>query len=104
MSRKPRPWHAGCVIRMWNTGGGFVKRALVVFLVLAAAAVGITGAQSGGRPDPADPSVPGTSLRYESAFEGYQDVQDRKLAPWKDANEEMGRLGGHSGHADSAPS
>jgi hypothetical protein len=80
-----------------------VKRAVVVCLVLAAAPIWIAGAQSGGRPDPADPSVSGTALRYESAFDGYRDVQDRKLAPWKDANEEMGRLGGHSGHADSAP-
>jgi len=78
-----------------------VKRAFVVFLVLAVAPVGTAGAQSGGRPDPADPSVPGKALRYESAFEGYRDVQDRELLPWSDANEEMGRLGGHAGHAGS---
>jgi hypothetical protein len=75
-----------------------------MYLVLAVSRIGIAGAQSGDRPDPADPSVPGAVFRYESAFEGYQDVQDRKLTPWKDANEEMRRLGGHAGHADSAPS
>jgi hypothetical protein len=70
-----------------------------MYLVLAVSLIGIAGAQSGDRPDPADPSVPGAVFRYESAFEGYQDVQDRKLTPWKDANEEMRRLGGHAGHA-----
>lgn len=58
-------------------------------------------AQPSAQRDPADPSVPVSAARYESAFEGYQAFQDQKPAPWKEINEEMGRLGGHAGHMDS---
>jgi hypothetical protein len=78
-----------------------VKRSMIVFLLFAFAPTGFAGAESGGRPDPADPSAPGPALRYESAFEEYKDARDPKRIPWKDANDEVGRLGGHKGHADS---
>lgn len=78
-----------------------VNRAIAVLLVLVAAPAGIAGGESGGRPDPADPSAPGPAPRYESVFGGYNDGRDRKQADWKEANDEAGRLGGHKGHTDS---
>jgi len=71
-------------------------------LVLAVAWIGIAVARADTRQDPSDPSVPGPAFRYESAFESYQPFQGRKPVSWKDANEEMGRLGGHAGHASPA--
>lgn len=32
-----------------------------------------------------------------SAFEGYRPYRDEALAPWREVNDEVGRVGGHSG-------
>jgi hypothetical protein len=65
---------------------------------LAACFAGSAAAQHPARPDLADPKA-GAPLRpYESAFRGYRPYVDPEIARWRDANEEMGRLGGHVGH------
>lgn len=54
-------------------------------------------------PTDASASVPPT--QYRSAFSGYQSQQELAIRPWRDVNDEMGRLGGHVGHLKgSAPS
>lgn len=36
---------------------------------------------------------------YRSAMEGYVPFADEKIAPWKDANENVGRIGGWRAYA-----
>jgi len=48
-------------------------------------------------PDPADPGAPAPMLQYESAFKGYRSFRDTPLAPWRDVNDEVARVGGHVG-------
>jgi hypothetical protein len=57
-------------------------------------------AQAPTRTGAADPKN-GTPPRvaYESAFRDYRPFVDPELARWREANQEMGRLNGHSGHA-----
>jgi len=66
--------------------------------VAASFAAGMGAAQDARRPGPADPSAAVPTLRYESAFAGYRRQAEEKLVPWREANEEVRRLGGHVGH------
>lgn len=73
-----------------------MKRAIV--LLLSACAGGTAFAQSEGRKDPAKPEasrVP--AVTYRSAFEGYQPYRDQEVAPWREVNDEVARIGGHIG-------
>jgi hypothetical protein len=54
-------------------------------------------AQQQARPHPADPAVPVPAARHESAFTGYRGFREEPLAPWRDANDEAARAGGHAG-------
>lgn len=49
--------------------------------------------------------APRTPPAYVSAFTDYRAWREPTLIPWKRANEEVGRLGGHAGHlrGDAAP-
>jgi hypothetical protein len=61
-------------------------------------------AQTGARPDPADPRLGAPPLAAESAFAGYRSYRDEPLADWRAVNDEMRGLGGHAGHIrDAAP-
>lgn len=64
---------------------------------LAALAAGNAGAQSAARPDPADPTVRVPETVHRSAFEDYRNHDLSKQVPWRAANEEVGRVGGHVG-------
>jgi len=66
--------------------------ALAVALALAAPA----GAQSRPRPD--DPAVKTPAPAHASAYEGYRPFREEDVAPWREVNDEVGRLGGHGGH------
>ena len=50
-------------------------------------------------------SAPRTPPAYVSAFTDYRAWREPTLIPWKRANEEVGRLGGHAGHlrGDATP-
>jgi hypothetical protein len=52
------------------------------------------------RPAPAGAQPKAQSLPvYRSALNGYRPYRaDEPLRPWRDANDEVGRLGGHMGH------
>lgn len=65
--------------------------------LLAALAAGAAVAQSVARPDPADPDVRVPDVVHRSAFEDYRTHKLSKQVPWRAANEEVGRVGGHVG-------
>ena len=66
--------------------------------VAASLATSVSTAQDGRHSGPADPSAAVPTLRYESAFAGYRRHADEKPLSWREANEEVHRLGGHVGH------
>ena len=68
-----------------------VFAAVAAALALAAPA----GAQSRPRPD--DTAVKTPPPAQASAFEGYRRFRDEQMVPWREVNDEVGRLGGH-GH------
>jgi len=37
------------------------------------------------------------SLKYDSAFSGYQPFREHKPAPWREVNDEVHKAGGHIG-------
>lgn len=59
---------------------------------------GDAAAQGPARPDAADPKAAAPLRPYESAFKDYRPFVDPDVAPWRDTNAEVGRLGGHVGH------
>jgi len=46
---------------------------------------------------PGDPSAPVPAVKYESAFTGYARHREEQPAPWRELNETVGKVGGHSG-------
>jgi|SRR5688572_11584876 hypothetical protein len=54
-------------------------------------------AQQQARPNPADPAAPVSAFKHDSAFAGYRGFREEPLAPWRDANDETARAGGHTG-------
>lgn len=67
------------------------------WLLLAALAAGTASAQNDARPDPADPNARVPETVYRSAFDGYRNHELSKQIPWRDANEEVRRIGGQVG-------
>jgi hypothetical protein len=69
-------------------------------LFIACAALAAMAAGAGAAPPQKEPP-PVTPQRaappYESAFTGYRRYEERDIASWREANDEVGRLG--SGHA-----
>ena len=39
---------------------------------------------------------------YRSAFEGYPPYNDEKIAPWKESNDTVGKIGGWRAYAKEA--
>jgi hypothetical protein len=54
-------------------------------------------AEEAVRAGPTDASIFVPEPRYESAFSGYVRQRDGKLASWREANDEVARIGGHVG-------
>jgi len=73
-----------------------------IAFALAACFAGSAVAQHQGRPDPADPGASAPAPAYESAFRGYRPYRHPDLARWREANDEVGRAGGHAGHLKSS--
>lgn len=74
-----------------------MQHALTSLCALAAIAAGSAWAQQEKRADPADPAAKAPPPIYRSAFEGYRGFEDTKRVPWREANEEAARIGGHIG-------
>lgn len=56
-----------------------------------------SAAQPAAAGHPAAPDAPTPPVSYESAFTGYKSFRDEKLAPWREVNDEVGRVGGQAG-------
>ena len=68
-----------------------------VLAAVAALALATT-ASAQSRPRPDDPAVRTPPPASGSAFEGYRPFRDEEMTLWREVNDEVGRLGGHSGH------
>lgn len=67
-------------------------------LVALALLAGLAGAQTAQPPMPPASAVPA----YRSAMEGYRPFADEKPAPWKESNDNVGRIGGWRVYAKEA--
>jgi hypothetical protein len=65
--------------------------------VLAALAASTATAQSGSRLNPADPEARVPAATYRSTFDGYRRVEGEARKDWREANDEVRRVGGHLG-------
>ncbi len=70
---------------------------LIKLFVLGLALTVAPGLVPAAEPSPSEKSAPPVRA-YVPAFDGYRPLIDEPMRPWRDANEEMGRLGGHIGH------
>ena len=70
--------------------------------VLLAGFASTVAAQQITRADPGDPAVPVPKPVYESAFAKYRPWTGPAAGRWREANEEVRRLGGHAGHVKPA--
>jgi hypothetical protein len=71
-----------------------MKSLLALTLVLWASGA---AAQKAAAPHPADPAARVPAPKYESAFAGYAPYREEKPAPWRDVNDEVGKVRGHAG-------
>lgn len=69
----------------------------LVILAFAAVPPLAAAQQQPARPNPATPAAPVPAFNYDSAFAGYRGFRDEPLVPWRDANDETARAGGHAG-------
>lgn len=67
------------------------------WILLAALAASAAVAQAERRPDPADPNAKAAAPVHRSAFDGYRRIEEPKRVPWREANDEVERVGGHIG-------
>lgn len=72
---------------------------LLAILLFAAALAPLSGiaAQPIPAANPASPDAPVVPSTYESAFAGYRNYRDEKLASWREVNDEVGSVGGQAG-------
>lgn len=68
-------------------------------LCCALAALGLQSAAAiaQSRGNPSDPAIAVPAPRHSSAFAGYQPLGEEKIAPWREINDEVARIGGHLG-------
>jgi hypothetical protein len=69
----------------------------------AACAASAACAQGVAARDPLDPKAPVPPLEYRSPFADYRSARDLVIAPWRESNDEVKRLGGHMGHVTKTP-
>ena len=74
---------------------------VIVFAVVMAAGLCARAAVS-APPDPVSEKSIVAPLQYQSPFRDYRRLGDDKLIPWKDANDEVGRIGGWRAYAKEA--
>ena len=67
-----------------------------------AAAQSHTATPSVGRSNPLDASAAVPQLTYESSFRNYQPLGNDKVGGWKEANDNVGRIGGWRVYAREA--
>jgi hypothetical protein len=65
--------------------------------LVAAALIGGTAAAGAQTPLQKSGERAAALPPYRSAFEGYRPYADEPLAPWREVNDTVGRVGGHVG-------
>lgn len=75
--------------------------ALLTVLVLPLWA-GVAHAQTPAPPAPAATTTQAAPAAFRSALEGYQPYTDEKIVSWKEANDNVGRIGGWREYAKEA--
>ena len=74
-----------------------------VFLLAAMVAGGVCNSISAfAAADPTDAQSAVAPLKYQSPFRDYRVLGDDKRIPWKDANDEVARIGGWRAYAREA--
>ena len=68
-----------------------------VLIAIGAFASGAFAQQPASAPNPADPSAKAPPVHYDSAFAGYAPYREEKLVPWREVNDEVGKVRGHVG-------
>ena len=67
----------------------------IIIKTVAALAIGCASAgYAYADPDPALADSPTPSTQYKSPFKDYRPLGDDKRTPWRDANDEVGKIGG----------
>ena len=74
-----------------------MKNAFIAVIALAAHGPLAAAQPAASNTNPADSAAPAPAFRYESAFTDYRGFRDTPLAPWRDVNDEVARIGGHLG-------
>jgi hypothetical protein len=72
-------------------------------LAIAACAPLAAAQQPAPQSGPADPAAPAPVFQYDSAFSSYRSFREEPLAPWRDVNDEVARVGGHIGILRGTP-
>lgn len=78
------------------------KPLLAYGLVLISALPGLSAAQSPATAVPASAAQASSPLAFRSALDGYQPYTDEKIVNWKEANDNVGRIGGWREYAKEA--
>ena len=78
-----------------------VYRALQRCIALAAAAIPLSGLCQ-AQPDPLDPRAPVPAIRYHSSFSDSPVLEAAPVGSWRDANENVNRIGGWRTYAREA--
>ena len=77
-----------------------MKITIAIAAILAIALVQSRAANA--EPDATDAKAAVPALKYQSPFRDYRPFDDAKPIPWKDANDEVGRIGGWRAYAKEA--
>ena len=79
-----------------------VQSALLAATLLAALTAHAQPAATAARPDPLDPKASVPALSYVSSFSRYRLLGDEKPVSWRDANDNVTRIGGWRVYAREA--
>ncbi len=81
------------------------RNVLLAWVMPMVAAAPLAWSQAGPanpRPDAMEATAPVPPATYESPFNGYRTFSEEKVAPWKDTNDTVGRVGGWRAYAKEA--
>src|SRR5262245_45320661 len=79
---------------------------LIALIAFAALIPQSAAQQKPALPNPVAPAAPVPQAKYESAFSGYNAYREQDLAGWREVNDEVAHIGGHTkifggtGHAE----
>jgi len=75
--------------------------ALPLWPLLSLALLAVATTAQAAPPNPADASLP-SPLQYTSAISTYQAYADTQVQPWRESNDNVGRIGGWRTYAKEA--